>query len=241
MVSYLSFPENIGTAAEQVQHWMHIRAFAAGATNNETTVTLFVPGGPQNGSLSWKTVNDYAEVAMTKAGANILGIGGVVATLNLGAQTLAGGAINPKVEVLFRTSQLRQFQFNFMFAPVSQQESESMEEIIKTLRAAAAPELDGNDPAEAYVGGLKSQYNYLFSGLYMEAPSEFLINFYFNGEENKHLPKSGRSVIERIDVDYTPQGEFSTFSNGYPVSAMLTVVFREIRIIDKRSIMDKGY
>jgi len=226
-------------------HFMKIRAYPAGTNTSEHTIVLFVPGGPQNGSLSWKTVNDYAETSMTKVGANAFGIGDYAAVANFGAQ-LVGAAINPKVEVLFRTTQLRQFQFNFMFAPSSENEAEEMEYIIKTMRYHAAPEIDNeSDPRQSYIGlgnQISLSSGYLTSGYFMKAPSEFDIRFHrgSSGEENTHLPKIGRSVIERIDVDYTPQGEYSTFSNGYPVSAMLTVVFREMRIIGKESI-NRGY
>lgn len=223
-------------------HFMKIRAFPSGTNTSEHTIVLFVPGGPQNGSLSWKTVNDYAETSMTKIGATAFGIGDVAAVANFGMQTLGGAAINPKVEVLFRTTQLRQFQFNFMFAPSTQNEAEEMEYIIKTIRYHAAPEIDGeSDPRQSYIGVI-NQAGYLTSGYFMKAPSEFVIQFHrgSSGEENTHLPKIGRSVIERVDVDYTPQGEYSTFSNGYPVSALLTVVFREMRIIGKENI-NRGY
>lgn len=244
----LVFPENLGTDLS-MSHWMNINAYPAGQVNRiNDTISLFIPGGPQNGSLSWKTVNDYAEISMTKLGPSAIAIG------NFAAQ-LAGGAINPKVEVLFRTTQLRQFQFNFMFAPSSREESENMEKIIKTLRGHAAPEIDNNDPMGPYIGGgggvsigglnipvPTNQAQYLTSGLGMKAPSEFTIDFYREGGQiNEHIPKIARSIIERIDVDYAPQGEFSTFSNGYPVSAMLTVVFREMRIIDRSSILNRGF
>jgi hypothetical protein len=235
MADRLTFPEYLQD--DQNSNWMHIRAFKSGETSPDTTVTLFVPGGPENGSLSWKTVNDYTDPSLTKVTANFLGVGPAVAGLNSVGQML-GGTINPKVEVLYRTTQLRQFQFNFMFAPTSLGESEAVEEIVKKLRYHAAPDLiGGNDPDASYIG-LSNQASYLSSGGLMRSPSEFKIDFYHKGQENPHLPKIGRSIIERIDVDYTPQGQFSTFSNGYPVSSMLTVVFKEMRFISKQNILD---
>lgn len=236
-MAFLSYPEDISSQTQQ--HWMHIRAFRPGEVNNEDTVTLFVPGGGPNGQLAWKTENDYAEVSLTKVGANVVGVGGYVAVGNMLAQQM-GGAINPKVEVLFRTTSLRQFVFGFKFAPSSQEESQAMEDIIKMLRKHAAPELDQNDPNESSVGSIGNLGSYLTSGMYMKAPSEFQIDFYFNGEPNKHLPKIGRCVVQAIEVDYAQDGLYSTFSNGYPVSAFMTIAFREMRIIDKNNI-ESGY
>lgn len=238
----LVFPGDMGTNDGQTQHWMHIRAFPSGQSYAQQTITLFIPGGPQNSPLVWESVNDYAEVAMTKLGPNVIGIG------NFAAQTLAGGAINPKVEVLFRTTNLRNFTFNFLFAPTSLKEANEMEAVIKALRYHAAPELiGGNDPSESYTNtggsigqGFGAQLNYGRSGLYMQAPSEFIVDFYYKGQRNTHLPKMARSVITKIDVNYAPQGEFSTFTTGHPVSAMLTVSFTEMRLIDRNNIKD-GY
>lgn len=247
----LVFPGDLGSNDGQTQHWMHIRAFPSGQSYAQQTITLFIPGGPQNSPLVWESVNDYAEAAMTKIGTNAIGIGQSVGLGNFAAQTLAGGAINPKVEVLFRTTNLRNFMFNFLFAPTSEKEANEMEAIIKALRYHAAPELDSNDPSESYTNtggsisqGIQAQLNYGRSGLYMKAPSEFIVDFYYaldgKGKRNTHLPRMARSVISKIDVNYAPQGEFSTFRTGHPVSAMLTVSFTEMRLIDRNNIKN-GY
>ena len=95
-----------------------------------------------------------------------------------------------------------------------------------------------------YTGGYENQVNYLSTGNIMESPSEFKINFYskIGGDyrENTMIPRIARGVIDRIDVDYAPQGQFSTFSNGHPVASMLTFTFREMRIIGKDNVL-QGY
>ena len=188
----------------------------------------------------------------------------------LGAARVAGlGTINPKVDVLYGNSQLRTFQFSFFMAPQSQKESQTLREIIKKLRKNSAPELTStiggvnlaNTPgvqefAQALGGqagnaftspsGQGSQLN---SGLWFIPPSEFIISFHsitkngvsgFNAPENEYLPKIGRSVLERIDVDYTQQGEFSTFNDGAPTNLQLTMVFREMRLISRYDV-ENGY
>ena len=60
-------------------------------------------------------------------------------------------------------------------------------------------------------------------------------------EANEYLPKIGRCVLERIDVDFSPgQNEFSTFNDGAPTNVQLTMLFREMRIISQTDI-DNGY
>ena len=83
------------------------------------------------------------------------------------------------------------------------------------------------------------------SGYYFAAPYEFLIDFIFfdssgNMIENNHIPKIGRGVIINLEVMYNPNGEWSTFADGSPVSTQLTMTFREMRVIDSKNIAN-GY
>ena len=234
LVKRLVFPENL--MDQQHMHWMNIQAFDQDTPRD--TVSLFIPAGNQNGSLAWEHAHDYSDPKLARLAPGFLGIGagGTGGTI----VGMMGGAINPKVEVLYRNTDLRRFQFNFLFAPVSEYESRVMKDIIMLLRYHSAPDLIGeSDPSQGYTGARQSSY--LTSGGLFKSPSEFLIKFYYNNRENTAIPRIGRSIIERIDVNYTPLGEFSTFSNGHPVSAMLTVVFRELRLIDKSNIIDGGY
>jgi hypothetical protein len=239
------------------------------APPEKNTVFLFIPGGQQNGPLQWQMVHEYDDVKLTKLGAGVVGgitrllpggdtIASVANKLGgaaLGAARVAGlGTINPKVDVLYGNSDLRTFQFSFFMAPQSQKESQELKNIVKVLRKFSAPEITTPGFLQQYVpGGLFSspsgQGSQLNSGLWFVPPAEFLISFHsvtnnnevgFNAPENNYLPKIGRSVLTRIDVDYTQQGEFSTFADGSPTNLQLTMVFREMRIISQYDV-DVGY
>jgi hypothetical protein len=228
----LVFPDNL--TDQQNPHVMMIRCINKDTTVD--TISVFVPGGSQNGSLAWEHAHDYTDAKMARVALGMLGISPSGSGVLPG---MLGTAINPKVEVLYRNTDLRRFQFNFLFAPTSKSETDTMKEIIKTLRYHSAPELVNGGSGADLLGGyrtVQSQSQYLTTGGLFLAPSEFLIDFKFNGKPNEWLPKIGRCIIERIDVNYTPLGEFSTFSNGAPVSAMLTVVFREMKVVDKQNI-----
>lgn len=241
----LVFPSDLQDESQGQGHWMNIKCYEAGDTSASSVITLFIPGGGQNSQLAWEQKYDYAEVLMTKAIAGTLGVGGITSAINTGMQ-MAGRSINPKVEILFRNVQLRTFQFTFLFAPSSEKESLDMQQIIKLLRYHAEPEIIGsNDPNQSYIG-IGNQVNYLTTGNFLKSPSEFKIDFYniTNGQArvNDAIPKIARGVIESIDVNYpAPGGQFSTFSNGHPVSAMLTFILKEMRIIGKENIIRNGY
>ena len=104
--------------------------------------------------------------------------------------------------------------------PRNENESKSIENIVKNIRAYAAPE---------------------FSGPAVIAPAEFKFSIISKGAENKHIPLIERCVISKVQANFAPPGTFSTFRNGYPVSCLLTFSATEVRLIDRRMIKDQGY
>jgi len=244
----LAFPEIVQD--DQNGHWMNIQAFDGSSDMSQATVTLFIPGGLNGSNMVWETNHEYQEAKLSKimvGAASGIPIVGTAIAAAAGASRLAGQAINPKVEVLYRDTNLRRFQFSFIMAPASSSESRTLKEIVKTLRKFSSPTLEGgrSDPDRGYIGSASGQANYLFTGFLFKSPSEFRIRFYYkdkNGvwQDNLNVPRIGRCVIEHIDINYTPQGEWSTFHDGAPTSAMLTMVFKEMRIIDSQNVED-GY
>ena len=197
---------------------------------------LYVPGGGQN-TLTYQQVHEYDEVKLSRLGVGIMssiigtGGGGAGSDAVTTGLVLFRRAINPKIEVLFRSTELRNFNFSFLFAPQSKPESDSLKEMLKAFRHYAAPEI-----SDALLTS---------DGLLFKSPSEWRIDFMYkknNGTwtKNEYLPRIAKSVCTRIDVDYNPDTEFSSFENGDPVSARLTMQFVEMEIIDKKRISE-GY
>ena len=58
----------------------------------------------------------------------------------------------------------------------------------------------------------------------------------FNNGENPHLHKIGACFCTSVDVDYTPDGQMSTFDTGQPVHTKMTVNFLEDRVLTKQDI-----
>jgi hypothetical protein len=148
---------------------------------------------------------------------------GVATNVADGGAAALGSPINPRIAVMYQSSPLRQFNFEFLMAPKTEQESKNMDEIITTLRSHAAPELE--DTAGTGIS------------LTFIPPAEFDITFFNKGAENMHLPRINTCVLTRIDVDYAPSGAYATFSNGYPVACRMTLGFSEIEILHKRRVL----
>jgi hypothetical protein len=81
------------------------------------------------------------------------------------------------------------------------------------------------------------------NGFFLVPPSEFDIQFYYNGKENPNIPKISTCVLETIDVDYAPNG-FSAYEvmgenvpgvgrTGMPVAIRLSLQFKETEYLLK--------
>ena len=139
--------------------------------------------------------------------------------ITVGSQ-LAGTPINPCVEVLYTTTALRDFTFDFLFVPRNEKESEIIEEIIRTLRFHAAPEV---------VNG----------GFTFVPPAEFDITFFHRGVENTHVPRINTCVMTQFEVDYSSgmDGLWTSFRNGQPVATRVRMTFHEVELVHKLRVL----
>jgi hypothetical protein len=169
-----------------------------------------------------QTTNLSAFALQLARDTNALGLGGA-ATLGLAA---FGVASNPGLELLYTSPSFRSFRFDFMFYPRSQREAKEVMKIIKKLKFHQAPEIASRT-----------------GGRFLIPPSEFDIEFFYNGSENPNIPKVSTCVLEQIDVDYAPNG-FSAYEvpgelnpaeggTGMPTGIRLSLQFKETQIITK--------
>lgn len=131
-----------------------------------------------------------------------------------------GKALNPQLEVIYQETPLRTFQFEFVLAARSKAEQAAIKEIIYNFRNAAAPSFEGA----------------AVSGRYLIPPDEFDIEFCFNGLPNENLPRLSTCVLTSIVTDFAPSGQFTTFSDGSPMSIRLALEFKEVDIITKQRV-----
>ena len=128
-----------------------------------------------------------------------------------------GTAINPRNEAFYNTPTQRTFSYTFDFWPRNQDEAQAVENIITIFKYNSAPGL-------AAKGGL------------FVTPNYFKISYMHNNGEHQHLHKIGACFCTDVQVDYSPDGQFTTFESGQPVHTRLTVSFLEDRIITKRDV-----
>jgi hypothetical protein len=192
-----------------------IGTLAAGAAS-------FLDNINSRGAQPNQTTNLSAFALQLARDTNVFGAGGA-ATLGLAA---FGVASNPGLELLYTSPSFRSFRFDFMFYPRSQKEAKEVMKIINKLKFHQAPEIASRT-----------------GGRFLIPPSEFDIEFFYNGFQNPNIPKVSTCVLEQIDVDYAPNG-FSTYEvpgelgpveggTGTPTGIRMSLQFKETQIITK--------
>lgn len=131
-----------------------------------------------------------------------------------------GKAKNPNKEVSFKEIKERSFTFEYIFAPKSAEETDMVYQIIKTCRWHSHPSLDG---ATSF-----------------KVPSEWEIQFFINGRENRYIPKLRRLVCNKFDVTYGDENGFVSFEDGAPVYITISMGFQEVEPLHREHI-EKGF
>jgi hypothetical protein len=137
-----------------------------------------------------------------------------------GLSAATGLAANPKKEQIFKGVDFRTFAFDYQFFPRSATEASNVLNIIKTFKYHMHPEFKDNN-----------NFVYIY-------PSEFDIFYYQNGQENQNLHRHTSCVLTELNVNYTPNGAFTTFDNGMPTQINVTMNFRELALLTKDKIAD---
>ena len=147
--------------------------------------------------------------------------------------SLAGVTKNPRMEMIYTgPGDFRTFRFSFMFYPRSVIEARGVQAIIARFNFHQVPEIKKGT-----------------AGYFLVPPSEFDIDFYYNGSVNPNIPEITTCVLEAVDVDYAPNG-FQAFEvddtgvmvggTGMPVGIRMDLSFKETAIMTKLDFESKG-
>lgn len=230
----------VGTIAVGGAAKLNEATFGVKATNKikrlKTAIALYVPNEV--------TVGYRATYGEEELGA-IFGAAGEAATGNLGAAAAGGmGAVNkaneinpakgllsalsksapnPRKEQLFKSMEFRRFSFNYQFAPRSKEEADNVKRIINMFKFYMHPEYQNN----------LNKMLFLF-------PSEFDIVYYFGDKEHPHLNKISTCVLTDLQVNYSPNGQLSTFADGMPTQINVQMNFLELETLTKERFLGEG-
>ena len=128
------------------------------------------------------------------------------------AQFLArteGVVMNPNMELLFGGPELRSFGFTFKFSPRNAQEAKVLIDIIRFFKQGMAPQKHSD-------------------GLFLKTPRTWMLQYLHEGREHKFLNKFKECALQSFSVNYTPDGNYSTFRDGVMTAYELTMTYGEL-------------
>jgi len=182
--------------------------FKVGDVFSESAIT-------ENSEIAGLLAGGAATLAAGKLGSLGTAVAGAVSVNSFlqGAGLQAGLALNPHMAVLFKSVGLRTFGFQYKFIARNQQESNTIRDIITTLKYHMHPEF--------YAGNLAFKY-----------PDSFEIDFSSNRKNWLFTIKN--SVLTDLTVNYNGENMPIFFEDvGAPVSIDIQMTFQETEIFTK--------
>ena len=180
------------------------------------------------------TAGEYIKTALsspdTKKALGTYLAGQAAGSQNLLTRT-TGAILNPNMELLFNAPDLRNFTFSFLLAPRSEAEAMTVVRIIRFFKQGMAP--------------IRSK-----SRLFLKSPHTFRLAYKntastgrtdgFGVNDHPYLNKFKECAMQSFGVNYTPNGQYSTYEDGVMTAYQVTMNFQEMTPIYNDDYGDSG-
>ena len=125
-----------------------------------------------------------------------------------------GKAINNNLELLFSGPTLRTFAYSYRFTPREEDEALMVKKIIKFFKKSMAPTRTNNK-------------------IFLESPNVFKLKYIYGPTKDQHpfLNKIKMCALQSFNVQYTPDGSYSTYDDGSMTSYQVDLQFGELNPI----------
>ena len=251
-------PEKITTGYAMEYQGESLRIAAAGKGIFDLTRDLL--GGATTLSAENKAdlIKSLGEEATTRLGTQLIDQLGSLVGANVGARAFLEKSvrrvINPHMQFLFRSVNQRTFEYTFQFVPQSAQESEVVDNIIRTFKFFAHPELV--DTA-GRLHGYPAEFDIQYVSRELKPTGTRGPGGAFHFQENDWLNRVGRCYLASIAVDYTAAGVFATHrhhsspvpgtlqgetaqnrAGNPPTHITMTLTFNELETLNRQHILE---
>jgi len=148
------------------------------------------------------------------------GIGAAVVSSATGVKGILarteGKVVNPNLELLFQKPTLRPFSFQFKLSARSPEEAAEIVKIIRFFKQNMSPQKGGGS------GGPSAN-------LFLKAPNTFQIHYMHEGKnEHPFIGRPKECAMTSFEVDYTPDGNYSTLRDGFMTSYTISMSLKEL-------------
>jgi hypothetical protein len=126
----------------------------------------------------------------------------------------AGIVPNSNLELLFNSPTLRQFTFTYRMSPRSSEEAIVVRRIIRFFKQGMAPKK---------ITGKAGQ-----SSFFLGTPNVFKLQYRTGTNGIDAINKFKTCALTSFSCDYTPDGLWSAYDSGQPVSTTMSMMFQEL-------------
>ena len=225
-------------------------AFTSAVTNNPLTMAGTVAGAAGAGQAlnHWLGIGSAQGGAMAGmlAGLGITGrkdleglasgASGALIKGTLASRVLAAGGIevspesllargkgiipNANMELLFNAPALREFSFAWKMTPRDENEAKKIRHIIRFFKQGMAVRKLAGKGGSVTAGG---------PSLFLGTPNVFHVQYKTNNDENiEGLNRIKTVACTGCSINYTPDGVWSAYEKGQPVSTIMSLRFQEL-------------
>ena len=230
----LPIPQDLSNEMQQVWQGKQFTAIGRAAVAG-------MAGG--NFSYANDVVNNIAgsakalQTALTGSILNsIPGVGGNISFNDISGST-RGIVINPNAELLYDSPEMREVGMIFRMVPRNQEEAEQIQDIVRVFRKASMPSwgATGGEPMSAAASEDMDYENdisqYGGEDNWIRVPNLCKFTFMKGNKPHPYLIQFKPCAISAVEVNYTPDGTFATYSDGAPVAVELRLNFMETKLV----------
>jgi hypothetical protein len=152
-----------------------------------------------------------------------------------------GVILNPNTELLFTGLDLRNFSLTYKLVPRNAKEADNIEGIIRTFKKAMLPSWSNVEDTGIFNSGITFDIpgnNTDYRSGFIAVPDLVKVDFMTGGSLNPHVPQYKMCALTQVDINYTPDGTYSTLRDGRMVAYSLTLSFQETRLIFREDIRE---
>ncbi len=158
-------------------------------------------------NVSREDLKQFIGAAAGASAANALS--GNTVDINALTSRLNGTILNPNLELLFKSPQLRSFSFQYLMLPRDSDEAKQVIGILRMLKSNMVPKLE------------RGTY-------FLRTPNIFKLQYMKGGSPHPFLNKFKMCALRSCDVQYAPLGTYATFFDGVMHAYRLTMQFTEL-------------
>ena len=214
-----------GIKDQQQVSWADDKMSAAQIALSDIALSTITEGGEGFVDATGRVID--------QAGANIsdikkalsANIAGQAAGANRLLTRQTGAIMNPNMELLFDSPQLRNFTFSFLLSPRSEKESKTIVKIIRFFKQGMSPIRSKSRLFLRSPHTFRLAYKHKATQLDMEGKDKDKNK---PATDHKFLNKFKECAMNGFGVDYTPNGQYSTYEDGSMTAYQVTMNFQEI-------------